>query len=274
MQEMSNDLFIDRNASGIRRFMRNLVVIIKASQALIVGVVVLGLQNGGSKAQAASLSTPCRDVPSPVGPAITAKSDEALPSRVADLADAPSAQANQTQLSSQASAKQNENTQINPIDLLSPRLISGVPMSMQDKFEIYIHKTYSPAALIFSLFSTGIKMASPNEKYPSAWQDGMGFSDATMVMLSRGVPRRTPLDSLRRCSCMRTLDMSAPRARTLLPEPAMPLHGLFSTRAIPVAACLPSATSQAPLPAVLLEWHICLMGTTMPLMLNNECSYS
>jgi len=47
-------------------------------------------------------------------------------------------------------------------------------MSMQDKFEIYIHKTYSPAALIFPLFSTGIKMANPNDKYPSAWQDGMG----------------------------------------------------------------------------------------------------
>jgi hypothetical protein len=53
-------------------------------------------------------------------------------------------------------------------------LRSGTPLTAQDKFEIYIHKAYSPAAVIYPLFGTGITMARPKKDYPEEWQDGMG----------------------------------------------------------------------------------------------------
>ncbi len=91
-----------------------------------------------------------------------------------DLPDAPVPQAAQSQAQTAVPAKQDEHTQINTIALLSPRLINGQPLTVHDKFEIYIHKAYSPAAVIFPLFGTGLKMARPNQNYPPEWQDGMG----------------------------------------------------------------------------------------------------
>jgi hypothetical protein len=90
------------------------------------------------------------------------------------LPDAPSAQSDTPQQTSTPAAKQEDHTQINPIPLLSPKLISGTALTAYDKFEIYIHKAYSPAAVIYPLFGTGIKMARPNKDYPEDWQDGMG----------------------------------------------------------------------------------------------------
>ena len=90
------------------------------------------------------------------------------------LPDAPSAQIEASQQADTSVVKQKSETHINPISLLSPRLISGAPLTAQDKFEIYIHKTYSPAAVIYPLFGAGIKMARPNNKYPEEWQDGAG----------------------------------------------------------------------------------------------------
>jgi hypothetical protein len=90
------------------------------------------------------------------------------------LPDAPSALIETPQQTDPSIAKQKAETRINPISLLSPRLISGTPLTAHDKFEIYIHKTYSPAAVIYPLFGVGIKMARPNKGYPKEWQDGMG----------------------------------------------------------------------------------------------------
>jgi len=90
------------------------------------------------------------------------------------LPDAPSAQIEAPQQADPSAAKQKVETHINNIPLLSPRLISGTPLTAQDKFEIYIHKAYSPAAMIYPLFGAGIKMAKPDKNYPEDWQDGMG----------------------------------------------------------------------------------------------------
>jgi hypothetical protein len=99
---------------------------------------------------------------------------DGVSSSAADLPDAPSTQVAQEPSSSKPAPKQDDHTRLNPIALLSPRLINGQPMTAHDKFEIYIHKTYSPAAVIYPLFGTGIKMARPNQDYPPEWQDGMG----------------------------------------------------------------------------------------------------
>jgi hypothetical protein len=90
------------------------------------------------------------------------------------LPDAPSAQVETPQQAGTPGAKQEDQTHINPIPLLSPRLLSGTSLKFHDKFEIYIHKAYSPAAVIYPLFGAGIKMARPTKDYPEDWQDGMG----------------------------------------------------------------------------------------------------
>lgn len=110
-----------------------------------------------------------------VSPDSLTAADNGESSSSPDLPDAPSAQAAQTPSSSVPAPKQSvDHTRINPIALLSPRLINGQPLTAYDKLEIYIHKTYSPAAVIYPLFSAGIKMARPNQNYPPEWQDGMG----------------------------------------------------------------------------------------------------
>ncbi len=90
------------------------------------------------------------------------------------LPDAPDVQSDTNHQVVTAAAKDGDHTQINYIPLLSPKLISGTALSAHDKFEIYIHKAYSPAAVIYPLFGTAIKMARPNTNYPEEWQDGMG----------------------------------------------------------------------------------------------------
>jgi len=67
-----------------------------------------------------------------------------------------------------------DQTHINPIPLLPPRLNSSTALTDHDKWEIYYHKTYSPAAMIYPLFGAGIQMANPKKNYPHEWQDGMG----------------------------------------------------------------------------------------------------
>jgi len=98
---------------------------------------------------------------------LVAKVEGASSSSSNDLPDAPSAQVDQ-------STQQGDRVHINRIPLLSPRLISGTPLTAHDKFEIYIHKAYSPAAVIYPLFGAGITMARPKKDYPEEWQDGMG----------------------------------------------------------------------------------------------------
>jgi hypothetical protein len=69
---------------------------------------------------------------------------------------------------------QRDRTHINPIPLLPPKLNSGTALTAHDKWEIYYHKTSSPAAMIYPLFGAGIQMANPKKNYPHEWQDGIG----------------------------------------------------------------------------------------------------
>lgn len=105
----------------------------------------------------------------PLGAGVASTSVTAEP-----LPDAPSAEIETPQQAGASAAKQKDETPINPISLLSPRLMSGTPLTPHDKVQIYIHKAYSPAAVIYPLFGAGIKMAKPNKDYPEDWQDGMG----------------------------------------------------------------------------------------------------
>lgn len=91
----------------------------------------------------------------------------------AELPDAPSAQVAQQQ-EVQSPSKPSDHAQINPIGLLSPRYVSGQPLSVHDKFEIYIHKAYAPGSVIYPAFSAGFRMAFPINDYPREWKDGMG----------------------------------------------------------------------------------------------------
>ena len=95
----------------------------------------------------------------------TSPSADALP-------DAPLAQ-NQDPMQNEQQP-QNDQTHINSIPLLSPRLVAGKRLTAHDKWEIYYHKTYSPAAVIFPVFGAGMTMANPKKGYPREWQDGMG----------------------------------------------------------------------------------------------------
>jgi hypothetical protein len=105
-----------------------------------------------------------------------AQVEVAISSGSEGLPDAPSAQieSQQKRDGSQPAPEKDDHTRINPMALLSPRLISGAPLTVHDKFDIYFHKTYSPAAVVYPLFSAGIRMARPNDKYPPEWQHGMG----------------------------------------------------------------------------------------------------
>lgn len=88
------------------------------------------------------------------------------------LPDAPLPQSSDYDQTRQTSEP--NQTHINAIPLLSPRLASGTVLTAHDKWEIYYHKTYSPAAIIYPLFGAGITMANPKKGYPREWQDGMG----------------------------------------------------------------------------------------------------
>ena len=108
-----------------------------------------------------------------MAPATLLASSSDSSSSLPDLPDSPEPQSEQSQ-SSAPLAKPEDHTHINPIALLSPHLIDGHPLTNHDKFEIYMHKTFSPAAVIFPLFGSAIKLADPNGNYPPEWQDGMG----------------------------------------------------------------------------------------------------
>jgi hypothetical protein len=62
-------------------------------------------------------------------------------------------------------------THLNQFPVLSPGLTRS-PLTTSDKFQIYIHKTYGPPAVIFSAFGAGMQMANPKSTYPREWKDG------------------------------------------------------------------------------------------------------
>lgn len=105
---------------------------------------------------------------------------EGRATRDSDLPNTPSAQINQDKeppppLRMGQPGQNHVGTPMNPDPLLLPILFAGTPpLSEGSKFHIYVHRTYSPAAVIFPLFGTGIRMANPKDEYPREWRDGLG----------------------------------------------------------------------------------------------------
>jgi hypothetical protein len=62
-------------------------------------------------------------------------------------------------------------THLNPFPILSPRL-TRAPLTIQNKFLIYAHKTFGPPAVILPAFGAGLGMLNPPSKYPKEWKDG------------------------------------------------------------------------------------------------------
>jgi hypothetical protein len=88
-------------------------------------------------------------------------------SRTDSLPDAPPPQGQQDQ-----SADPGKHT--NQFSLLPPRLVAMVPLTTQDKFHIYVHRTFGPPAVILPAITSGIAMANPKSTYPKDWKDGAG----------------------------------------------------------------------------------------------------
>jgi hypothetical protein len=88
---------------------------------------------------------------------------------VATLPDAPMPQEQAEDQSAPSPA--DSGTHLNPFPILSPRL-TRAPLTIQDKFLIYAHKTFGPPAVILPAFGAGLGMLNPPSKYPKEWKDG------------------------------------------------------------------------------------------------------
>lgn len=133
----------------------------------VVATVAVALaQRGIAEAQTVPPQSTVSSDSSVEGGDLIAKGVPASPIPADALPDAPMPQDH--------SPERDPRTHINPIALLPPRLTSGTVLTAHDKWEVYYHKTYSPAAMIYPLFGAGIQMANPKKNYPQEWQDGMG----------------------------------------------------------------------------------------------------
>jgi hypothetical protein len=64
-------------------------------------------------------------------------------------------------------------THLNQFPIFSPRL-TRTPLTLQDKFQIYAHRSFGPPALILPALGAGLGMINPPSKYPKEWNDGAG----------------------------------------------------------------------------------------------------
>ena len=152
--------------------MKNAPNRIGSCRAISAIALLVCMQHGRSSAQSFAPDNMAGATPQSAG-LLLAKNEAATSFSSVDLPDAPSAQIAEAQQDNQT-AKPVDSTPLNPISLLSPRLVVGMPLTAHDKFEIYIHKAYSPAAVVYPVFGAAIRMARPNKNYPEEWQDGMG----------------------------------------------------------------------------------------------------
>jgi hypothetical protein len=88
---------------------------------------------------------------------------------VATLPDAPMPQGQEQSPSSPAGSE----THLNQFPILSPGL-TRAPLTIQDKFHIYVHKSFGPPAVILPALGAGLGMLNPPSKYPEEWKDGAG----------------------------------------------------------------------------------------------------
>jgi hypothetical protein len=49
---------------------------------------------------------------------------------------------------------------------------SRAPLTFQDKFQIYVHKSFGPPAVVLPALGAGLGMLNPPSKYPKEWNDG------------------------------------------------------------------------------------------------------
>jgi len=91
----------------------------------------------------------------------------------AALPDAPMPQdqvQDQAQAESPSSPPASE-TNLNQFPVLPPGL-TRAPLTIQDKFHIYAHRTFGPPAVILPAFGAGLGVLNPPNKYPREWKDG------------------------------------------------------------------------------------------------------
>lgn len=139
---------------------------------VVVTVTVALAQCGIAESQTVEPQSTVSNVSSVTGDALIARSVLSSSATADVLPDAPVPQEHGSE-QNQPTTQSNQ-THINPIPLLPPKLSAGTALTAHDKWDIYYHKTYSPAAVIYPLFGAGIQMANPKKNYPREWQDGMG----------------------------------------------------------------------------------------------------
>jgi len=61
--------------------------------------------------------------------------------------------------------------QLNQMPLLPPKLTKA-RLTTNDKFQIYVHKTFGPPAVLLPAVATGYQMVNPPSNYPRSWKDG------------------------------------------------------------------------------------------------------
>ena len=89
----------------------------------------------------------------------------------AALPDAPMP-AGQTQDQSQSRTTVS-GQKLNRLPMLPPQR-TKIPLTAEDKFQIYIHKTFGPPAVVLPALGAGYQMINPPSNYPRDWKDGAG----------------------------------------------------------------------------------------------------
>jgi len=98
----------------------------------------------------------------------TSLTDDAL---VATLPDAPMPQDQSRAKDPFPAPAAVSETHVNPYPVLPPGL-TRTPLTFQDKFRIYEHKTFGPPAVMLPAFGAALGMINPPSKYPKEWKDG------------------------------------------------------------------------------------------------------
>jgi hypothetical protein len=95
---------------------------------------------------------------------------------VSNLPDAPSFQGTQNAASETPEASTPEARKLEGIMGL-PAVWTSTPLTVDEKFKLYVHQSFGPHALILPAFGAGIRMAHPPSSYPGYpkdWTDGAG----------------------------------------------------------------------------------------------------
>jgi len=148
------------NRGHLSRILLVAAAILSAHPPAVLSQDLESLFSSTQRAQEDPSSVPGRDKDQ------TPLADDAV---VATLPDAPMPQKQAEDQSAPSPA--DSGTHLNPFPILSPRL-TRAPLTIQNKFLIYAHKTFGPPAVILPAFGAGLGMLNPPSKYPKEWKDG------------------------------------------------------------------------------------------------------